>query len=104
MKQRQSRIHVPTRGRGFYDVTDDVRRVVTESAIATGLCVVFVRHTSASLALAAGVPMRVVSERLGHSTIGITQNLYTHVFDELSRDAADKIAALIPRRQQPTAT
>ena len=62
------------------------------------------RHTSASLALAAGVPMRVVSERLGHSTIGITQNLYTHVFDELSRDAADKIAALIPRRQRPAAT
>lgn len=56
------------------------------------------RHTSASLALAAGVPMRVVSERLGHSTIGITQNLYTHVFDELSRDAADKIAGVIPRR------
>lgn len=62
------------------------------------------RHTSASLALAAGVPMRVVSERLGHSTIGITQNLYTHVFDELSRDAADKIAGLIPRRNRPTAT
>jgi integrase len=56
------------------------------------------RHTSASLALAAGVPMRVVSERLGHSSIGITQNLYTHVFDQLSRDAADKIANLIPRR------
>jgi integrase len=62
------------------------------------------RHTSASLALAAGVPMRVVSERLGHSTIGITQNLYTHVFDELSRDAADKIASLIPRRNRSTAT
>ena len=61
------------------------------------------RHTSASLALAAGVPPRVVSERLGHSTIGITQNLYTHVFDELSRDAADKIAGLIPRHNRPAA-
>ena len=30
------------------------------------------RHTSASLALAAGVPLKVVSDRLGHSTIGIT--------------------------------
>lgn len=45
--------------------------------------------------------MRVVSERLGNSTIGITQDLYTHAFDELSRDAADKIAGLIPRRQRP---
>jgi integrase len=58
------------------------------------------RHTSASLALAAGVAMRVVSERLGHSTIGITQNLYTHVFDELSRDAAEKIADVIPRKRR----
>jgi integrase len=41
-----------------------------------------------------------VSERLGHSTIGITQNLYTHVFDELSRDAADKIADVIPRNRR----
>jgi integrase len=61
------------------------------------------RHTSASLALVAGVAPRVVSERLGHSTIGITQNLYTHVFDELSRDAAEKIAGVIPRRNRPTA-
>lgn len=61
------------------------------------------RHTSASLALAAGVPPRVVSERLGHSTIAITQNIYTHIFDELSRDAADKIANLIPRRGRPAA-
>lgn len=61
------------------------------------------RHTSASLALAAGVPPRVVSERLGHSTIAITQNIYTHIFDELSRDAADKIAGLIPRRNRPAA-
>lgn len=48
--------------------------------------------------------MRVISERLGHSTVGITQNLYTHVLGEPSRDAADKIAALIPRRQPPITT
>ncbi len=37
------------------------------------------RHTSASLALNAGIPMKVVSDRLGHSTIAITADLYTHV-------------------------
>jgi integrase len=57
------------------------------------------RHSSASLALAGGVPLRVVSERLGHSSIGITADLYTHVFEEVGREAAEQIAAVIPRRR-----
>lgn len=56
------------------------------------------RHTSASLALAAGVPMKVVSERLGHSSTAITADLYTHVVPLVAQDAADRIAALVPRR------
>ncbi|HEY4014559.1 MAG TPA: secondary thiamine-phosphate synthase enzyme YjbQ [Polyangiaceae bacterium] len=40
-----------TRGRGFYDVTEKVSRVVADSTVATGLCTVFVRHTSASLVI-----------------------------------------------------
>lgn len=56
------------------------------------------RHTSASLALAAGVPMKVVSQRLGHSSTAITADLYTHVVPAVAQDAADRIAALIPRR------
>jgi integrase len=51
------------------------------------------RHTSASLALAAGVAIKVVSDRLGHSTSGITADLYTHVSPAVGRDAADAIAA-----------
>ncbi|MCW2694816.1 MAG: integrase family protein [Mycobacterium sp.] len=53
------------------------------------------RHTSASLALAAGVAMKVVSDRLGHSTTGITADLYTHVSPVVARDAAAAIAALV---------
>jgi integrase len=56
------------------------------------------RHTSASLALAAGVPMKVVSERLGHSSTGITADLYTHVSAAVGRDAADAIAGIVPRQ------
>jgi len=56
------------------------------------------RHTSASLALSAGVPMKVVSERLGHSSTAITADLYTHVAPLLAQDAADRIAAVIPRQ------
>lgn len=54
------------------------------------------RHTSASLALAAGVPMKVVSERLGHSRESTTSALYTVVVPAVARDAAEKIASVVP--------
>jgi integrase len=57
------------------------------------------RHTSASLALAAGIPVKVVSARLGHSSTVITSDLYTHVIPAVAQDAADQIAALIPARR-----
>jgi len=42
---------IATRGRGTYDITRDVEKVVRESGLATGICHVFVHHTSASLIL-----------------------------------------------------
>jgi secondary thiamine-phosphate synthase enzyme len=45
----QSFVTVSTRGRGLYDITGEVARLVTKSGVTTGLCTVFVRHTSASL-------------------------------------------------------
>lgn len=53
------------------------------------------RHTSASLALAAGVPLKVVSDRLGHSSTSITADLYSHVLPVVAHDAAEAIAALV---------
>jgi secondary thiamine-phosphate synthase enzyme len=47
----QELIQVATRGRGLYDATREVTRVVTDSGIRTGLCTVFIRHTSASLVI-----------------------------------------------------
>ena len=52
------------------------------------------RHTHASLALAAGVDVKIVSDRLGHSTTNITQNLYQHVLPEVAGLAAQQIADL----------
>lgn len=46
------------------------------------------RHGFASLAFAAGVPLKIASELLGHSSIGITANVYTHVVDDQRRAAA----------------
>lgn len=49
MPLHREKLEVETRGRGTYDITDRVQRVVAESGIADGLCTVFVHHTSASL-------------------------------------------------------
>jgi integrase len=53
------------------------------------------RHTNASIALAAGVDIKVVSDRLGHSTTAITADLYTHVNRTVGRAAADRIAEVL---------
>jgi secondary thiamine-phosphate synthase enzyme len=42
---------VATRGRDFYDITDDVQRAVAASGARQGLCTIFLHHTSASLLL-----------------------------------------------------
>jgi integrase len=50
------------------------------------------RHTHASLLLAAGVPVKVVSERLGHATPGFTMNVYQHVIPGQQRDHLQRVA------------
>ncbi len=47
----QRLLRIETRGRGLFDITQQVNRVIAESQIQTGICVVFVRHTSASLVI-----------------------------------------------------
>jgi integrase len=53
------------------------------------------RHTHATLALRAGVHPKVVSERLGHATIAITLDTYSHAVPAMEEEAAAKVAALI---------
>lgn len=56
------------------------------------------RHTAASLALQAGVPMKVVSEQLGHSSLAITADTYTSILPAVAKAAAEAVAGIIPRR------
>lgn len=53
------------------------------------------RHTWATLAVEAGIPAKVVADRLGHAGIAITLDTYTHHIEHLDRDAADKVAGLL---------
>ena len=52
------------------------------------------RHTQASLMIAAGVPMKVIQERLGHSDFSITANTYSHLLQGAQADAAEKVDGL----------
>jgi integrase len=64
-----------------------------------------VRHSYATAALAAGIPAKIVSERLGHANIAITMDTYSHVLPGLDEQAAGTIAQLIlgkPRHQKPS--
>ncbi len=64
------------------------------------------RHGAASLMLAAGVDVAVVSKRLGHSSIAITSDTYSHLLVGVGRAAAEAAAALVPRaaRERVTST
>ena len=53
--------------------------------------------------LGAGLPMKVISERLRHAGIGITADLYTQPVEQLTRDAVAALAAALEavRRKEP---
>jgi integrase len=53
------------------------------------------RHTSATLLLSAGVHPKVVQERLGHSQIAVTLDVYSHILPTLQLEAADKLDSIL---------
>jgi integrase len=65
-----------------------------------------VRHSYATAALRAGVPVKVVSERLAHASVAFTQQVYMHVIPGMDADGARLAAAAIlgpstPRSNPP---
>ena len=60
------------------------------------------RHGAATLLLAQGVSARAIMDLLGHSQIGITYNLYSHVIPELRRDAARKMDSILTAPTEDT--
>lgn len=77
-----------------YNLSQLLGRLTTEVGLprltAHGL-----RHTSATLMLASGVPPKVAAERLGHADPTLFTNLYSHVTPTMQREAADKIGAAL---------
>ena len=55
------------------------------------------RHAHATLALSAGVNPKIVSERLGHSSISVTMDIYSHVLPGMQEEAALAVEQLLGR-------
>ena len=53
------------------------------------------RHTCATLMLQAGVPVKVVSERLGHKKAETTIDIYMHVLPDMQEQAAQQLSAIL---------
>ena len=72
-------------------------RVSAYHASTCGSVTVFVgeMHAHATLALQAGVHPKVVSERLGHATVSITLDTYSHAIPAMQEEAATRIAELV---------
>ncbi len=61
------------------------------------------RHTAATLLLSGGVHPKVVSEMLGHASVVITLNVYSHVLPTMQRDAARIMDGLLAEAAAPAA-
>lgn len=57
------------------------------------------RHTHATLLLKAGVNPKVVSERLGHASVVITLDTYSHVLPDMQDEAVDRLGAILKAAQ-----
>lgn len=49
MRQVQRSLQIETRGKGLYDISAQVQKLIADSGVSSGLCTLFIQHTSASL-------------------------------------------------------
>ena len=71
--------------------------VTRDRAGLVGLSFHGMRHLHASLLLASGTDIAIVSKRLGRSTLAVTSDVYSHLIASASRRAAEGASALVPR-------
>ena len=55
------------------------------------------RHSYVSMMIEAGVPIRVVSELVGHASTALTSDLYGHVTERVNREATDRLGEVLTR-------
>ncbi len=75
--------------------TNRVVQEITESAGIGRWTPHSFRHTAASLLMSAGVPLKAVSEQLGHSSIRVTADVYGHLLTEDRQQIADAFSRVL---------
>jgi integrase len=89
-----------TKADGSALVPDSVSQRFDRLVIRTGLPSVRLhdlRHLAASLTYRATRDLKLTSQMLGHASTAITEQVYTSVFEDVEREAAESAAALVPR-------
>jgi integrase len=80
------------------NVTRAFKKALKDAGIRTSVRLYDLRHTTATLLLQANVNAKVVSERLGHSTIVLTLDTYSHVLPNMQEAATEHLEGLIFRK------
>jgi integrase len=80
------------------NVTRHFKRILRKAKLRTSIRLYDLRHTTATLLLQADVNPKVVSERLGHSTVTLTLDVYSHVLPTMQKDATDQLEQMIFRK------
>jgi hypothetical protein len=91
----RTRLH---HGRRGLDRSNNVRRTFDAAVARAGVPAIRLhdlRHTFATLALGAGAHAKQVQEMLGHADISITLDIYTHVTEDMHRDAAARVGRVL---------
>lgn len=63
-----------------------------------GFVLYSLRHSCATLLLAAGENPKVVAERLGHASVKMTLDTYSHVLQDMQEAATDKLEVMLYRK------
>ena len=77
------------------NVTRAFKKALERAGIRTSIRLYDLRHTTATLLLQAGVNPKIVSERLGHSTIVLTLDVYSHVLPNMQEEATVQLEEMI---------
>lgn len=76
------------------NVKREFRRLLEKAGIRP-LRLYDLRHTAATLAVAAGVSVKVISDQLGHASISFTLERYSHVLPSIQDEAAAKVERML---------
>jgi integrase len=68
---------------------------ILEAADLKGFRVYDLRHTMATLLLAEGINPKIVSERLGHASVVLTLDTYSHILPDMQKDATSKLGEVL---------